>query len=113
MNSKKKPTPKILKYQFMAKLWKHKGAGGWHFVTLPKALSTTIRKNHGASEEGWGRLKASARIGKTNWKTAIWYDSRVQCYLLPVKAIVRRAENLEIEFEPMLQVVLVMPEDRI
>lgn len=76
-------------------MWKHKGNGGWHFVTLPKALSKTIRKVHGQSEEGWGRLKAVARIDKSEWRTAIWYDSKYESYLLPVKADIRKQENLQ------------------
>ncbi|PIU01061.1 MAG: DUF1905 domain-containing protein [Bdellovibrionales bacterium CG10_big_fil_rev_8_21_14_0_10_45_34] len=83
------------KYKFRGHVWKHKGHGGWFFVTLPRSLSLKIRKDHGLSEEGWGRLKATAKLGKTSWATAIWYDSKVQSYLLPLKASVRRFEGIE------------------
>lgn len=79
---------------FRAKVWKYDGKAGWYFVTLPKLLSKKIRKAHGLSEEGWGRLKSSAQIGKTNWKTAIWYDTKVQCYLLPLKSDIRKKEDV-------------------
>ena len=78
-------------------MWKHTGKGGWHFISLPRALSKKIRSNHGLSEEGWGRLKATAKIGQSTWKTAIWFDSKKQTYLLPVKAEIRKKEMLEIE----------------
>lgn len=79
-------------FSFRSKVWKYKGKAGWYFVTLPKQLSKKIRKAHGSSEEGWGRLKTSAHIGKTSWKTAIWYDSKAKSYLLPLKSEIRKKE---------------------
>ena len=92
---------------FRAKVWKYEGKAGWYFVTLPKQLSKKIRQAHGLSEEGWGRLKALAHIGKTNWKTAIWYDTKAKSYLLPLKSEVRKKEaiavgsllNIKLQFE--------------
>jgi hypothetical protein len=86
---------KIKKYSLKGKLWKYKGSNGWHFITLPKGLSKDIRKNHGLSEEGWGRLKTTANIGKARWDTAVWFDTKHQSYLLPVKATVRKSEKIE------------------
>jgi len=71
-------------HSFRAKLWKYKGLGGWHFISLPKALSNKVRKQYGYSEEGWGRLKTTAKIGKSEWKTSVWYDTKSKGYLLPV-----------------------------
>lgn len=84
-------------YSFKAKMWKYDGPAGWYFITLPKMLAVKIRKKHGLSEEGWGRLKASAKIGKTEWKTAIWFDTKAKSYLLPVKAVVRKSEALKVD----------------
>lgn len=64
-------------------------------MTVPKTLAARIRKRHASSEEGWGRLKAVARIGKTKWETAIWFDSKAGSYLLPIKASVRKAEVVD------------------
>lgn len=85
---------KTKKYKFKGKVWKYKGPAGWHFVTLTKTLSRTIRKNHGVSEEGWGRLKSTAVIGQTEWSTAIWFDTKAAGYILPIKASVRKAEDI-------------------
>lgn len=87
---------KIKKYKFKGKIWKYKGPSSWHFFTLPKKLSRVIRKNHGSAEEGWGRLRVEACINKTEWQTAIWYDTKFRSYLLPVKAAVRKREDIEI-----------------
>lgn len=92
------------KYAFKAKIWKFKGKGGWHFITLPKIVSKKIRKLHGLDEEGWGRLKTQAEIGNSQWNTAIWFDSKIGSYLLPVKSDVRKKENLQIS--SLLQVAL-------
>jgi len=40
-------------------------------------------------------MKASARIGNTEWATAIWFDTKRMSYLLPLKAEVRKKEGLE------------------
>jgi len=82
-------------YQFHATLWQHQGSGGWYFVSLPLHLAEEIREHLQHHEQGWGRLPALARIGKAEWKTAIWYDTRQATYLLPVKASIRNAENLQ------------------
>jgi hypothetical protein len=84
-----------VKYSFIAKIWKYKGKGGWHFVTLPKALAKKIRRQHGFSEEGWGRLKTDAKTQNSKWRTAVWFDTKLQSYLLPVKASVRKAEKAQ------------------
>jgi Domain of unknown function (DUF1905) len=83
-------------YSFSAIVWQHAGPGGWFFVTLPQELSTEIRELLRAEEEGWGRLKAIAQIGKTEWKTAIWFDSKNEAYLLPLKSDVRKKEKIEL-----------------
>lgn len=85
---------KNTQYQFSAKPWQHQGPGGWHFVSLPVQLSTAIRTVFKIDEEGWGRLKAVAKIGSTEWQTAIWFDSKRNTYLLPLKAAVRKKEQL-------------------
>ena len=82
------------KYSINATLWRYQAKGGWYFVTLPKPLSLKIRKSHFTSEEGWGRLKVEANIGKTHWLTAIWFDTKAGSYLLPIKANVRKKESL-------------------
>ncbi|WP_367915822.1 DUF1905 domain-containing protein [Leadbetterella sp. DM7] len=84
-----------IKYEFSAKIWRYKGQGGWHFVSFPMELSKEIRDNLKWQEEGWGRLKATAEIGGSEWKTAIWFDTKASTYLLPIKAEIRKKERLE------------------
>lgn len=81
-------------YRFSSKIWQYPGPGGWYFVSLPEKLSKEIRTTFGNEEAGWGRLSATAKIGESEWKTAIWFDTKKNTYLLPVKAQIRIKENL-------------------
>lgn len=87
-----------IKYQFTGKIWQYKAEkGGWYFISLPIEISSEIRKLLQWQEEGWGRLKATAKINATEWETAIWFDSKVKTYLLPLKADIRKKEKLNID----------------
>ena len=86
-----------MKYEFTAKVWNYSstvGTGGWHIACLPKEMSKEIRENLGFLEEGWGRLKMTAKIGNTQWETAIWFDTKLDTYLLPLKAEIRKKEKI-------------------
>lgn len=85
-----------IRYEFAAKAWKHSATGGWHFVSLPVELAKEIRQHLKWQEEGWGRLKATASIGASQWKTAIWFDTKHQTYLLPLKAEIISREGIEL-----------------
>lgn len=88
--------PTGIKYEFDAQPWLYNGPGGWHFISLPLDIAAEIRTHLRSEEEGWGRLKATAKIGNTEWKTAIWFDTKLKTYLLPIKAEVRKRENITI-----------------
>ena len=76
-------------------VWIYPGeTANWHFLTLPKKESDVIRARFGGSVRGWGSLRVSARIGNTTWKTSIFPDKKSGAYLLPVKADVRKRENV-------------------
>lgn len=82
-------------YTFTAKVWYSE----WYFVSLPQDTANEIRQLFKSHEEGWGRLKATAKIGSSEWKTAIWFDTKSQTYLLPVKKDVRTKEKIGIDAE--------------
>lgn len=85
-----------IKYEFEAKPWLYDGPAAWHFISLPVELAQEIRSLLKSEEKGWGRLKATAKIGETKWKTAIWFDTKSNTYLLPVKSEIRKSERIEI-----------------
>jgi hypothetical protein len=84
-----------MKVSFKAKLWVWPGDGAaWRFVTVPKVDSEKLRKVVKV-KRGFGSIRISAKVGKTKWDTSIFPDKRSGTYLLPIKASVRRAEELE------------------
>jgi hypothetical protein len=93
-----------IEYRFTAIAWQHSAPGGWYFVSLPEILSKEIRYILKTEEQGWGRLKAKAKIGSTKWETAIWFDTKRNTYLLPLKAEIRKKENLSVGKE--IEIVL-------
>jgi hypothetical protein len=85
-----------IKYEFSGEIWRYKPPGEWHFVSLPIEIAKEIRENLKYQEEGWGRLKATAKIGSTEWETAIWFDTKMNTYILPLKATVRNKEKITV-----------------
>ena len=85
-----------IQFKFSATVWKYAANGGWCFISLPKELSLEIRDAFKNEEEGWGRLKATARLNNSEWQTAIWFDTKLNAYLLPLKADVRKKEKIEV-----------------
>lgn len=86
----------MIKYSLEAELWKDGGQGGWHFITLPKALSEHIRMAHGRLESGWGRLRVEVSYLDSGWSTSLWYDTKAAAYLLPISAKIRNKHKLGI-----------------
>lgn len=79
-----------LTYTFNGIVWKFTGQSGWYFITVPKDISAEIRTHSKWQEEGWGRLHIQATIHQTQWQTAIWFDTKHDSYLLPIKAEMRK-----------------------
>ena len=65
----------------------------WYFVTVPVKQCYDLKAILGFVTYGWGMIPAKVRIGKTEWQTSLFpKDGR---YIVPIKASVRKAENLE------------------
>ncbi len=84
-----------IKYEFLATPWQQ----CWYFVSLPEEMASEIRENLRFQEEGWGRMKAMAKIGDSQWETAIWFDTKRKTYLLPIKTDIRKRENIGVDKE--------------
>ena len=80
--------------EFKGKIWFWRGPAPWYFVTVPAQPSHDLKAISGFVTYGWGVIPVQARIGKIEWKTSlIPKDGR---YLVPIKASVRKAENLKL-----------------
>ena len=95
-----------LKYTFKGKVWKHSGQSGWYFITVPKDISAEIRTHSKWQEEGWGRLNIQATIHQTHWQSAIWFDTKHDSYLLPIKAEIRRKYDIKEGDDVVMTMVL-------
>ena len=78
---------------FTAELWCESG-GTWRFVTVPGDLSDVIRFESGPPS-GFGAVRVEATVGGTTWRTSVFPSAGRGAYVLPMKAAVRRAEDLE------------------
>lgn len=81
-------------YRLKGKVWLYDGAGGWHFVTLPKGPAQELR---GAFDtgRGWGAIPVRVTLGATTWTTSIFPEKESGSYVLPLKADVRKAEGIK------------------
>jgi hypothetical protein len=89
-----------IKYEFVATVYNHSDSPdmiGWIMVPLPKEMSIEIRDHFKWLEQGFGRMNATAKIGDSEWQTAIWFDTKQDTYLLPIKAAIRKKENIVID----------------
>lgn len=80
-------------FSFNEKLWIWDGPNPWYFITIPIKISTDLRKRYKDVHRGWGSLPVEVFIGKSNWKTSIFWEKRGS-YLLPVKKLIRKAEQI-------------------
>lgn len=87
---------KYNQYKIDAKVWLYPGEAAWHFVTIPPDISDNIKSLFGDRARGWGSLPVEITIGSTIWKTSIFPDKKEGAYLLPLKAEVRKKENIHI-----------------
>jgi len=70
-----------------------KGPSPWYFVTVPEDECRELAAASSVASYGWGCIPVAARIGATRWTTSLMpKDGR---YLVPVKAAVRRVEQLD------------------
>ena len=74
-------------------IWFWRGPAPWYFVTIPAQQCRDLSAIAGSVTYGWGMIPVHIRIGTTAWMTSLFpKDGR---YLVPIKASVRKAENLE------------------
>lgn len=88
-------------------LWQAEKAA-WHFVSLPEDKSEEIKffsDNMSVKKRGWGAVKVIAKIGKTKWSTSI-FPQKSGAYILPIKADVRKKENILLEHEVEVTLVI-------
>lgn len=87
---------KKISYTMTEKVWLYPGdMASWHFVTLTKNIGKEIKETRGKSARGFGSLPVEVTVGATTWKTSIFPAKQAESYLLPLKAKVRKVEDIE------------------
>jgi hypothetical protein len=80
-------------FEFTGKIFIWRGPAPWFFVAVPEKESREIKEISNIVTYGWGVIPVHGRIGKTEFQTSLFpKDDR---YLVPIKASIRKAENLE------------------
>lgn len=83
------------RFGFSARLRRYPGDGAaWHFVTLPKNVSAQMRALSVGLRNAFGTLRVIATIGASSWRTSVFFDTKADAFLLPVKAEIRRREGI-------------------
>jgi hypothetical protein len=102
-------------HHISARLWlwnSDKAAASWHFLTIEGEAAEAIhalalmRRLENGRRRGWGAMKVRVTIGETSWDTSIFPDKGSGGWLLPVKAAVRKAEELVAGDEVRVSVTL-------
>ena len=82
------------KYKIRTEVLLYPGTAGWHFAPIPKKQTSDINKRFASIKRGWGSLPVIVTLGKTSWETSIFPDKKSGTYLLPLKASVRKKEEI-------------------
>jgi hypothetical protein len=81
-----------MKIEFDGTIWYWRGPAPWYFVTVPAEQSRELNAIVRLVTYGWGMIPVQVRIGQTEWTTSLF--PKEGCYLVPIKARVRTAEQL-------------------
>ncbi len=82
-----------MKFEFSGKIIFWRGPAPWFFVKVPAKHSREIKAISNVVTYGWGVIPVHVRIGETEFTTSLFpKDGR---YLVPIKASVRKAEELD------------------
>jgi hypothetical protein len=90
-------------HKVKSKVWLYPGMSGWHFVNVDKKQSVAIKEKYlsacnaqagGRGSRGFGSIPVEVTLGNTIWKTSIFPDKQSGTYVLPLKAKVRKDEDI-------------------
>jgi len=90
--------------EFSGEIWFWRGPSPFHFVTVPEEESQDIEAISGEVTYGWGCIPVTARGGKTKFTTSLF--PKDGGYIVPIKAAVRKSEQLELGDTIKLQLSL-------
>ena len=89
---------------FKGKIFQWRGPAPYLFVAVPEKESADIKAVSRLVTYGWGVIPVTVKVGKTEWKTSLF--PKDGCYLVPIKMLAQKAENLKEGDEIKLQLEL-------
>ena len=92
------------------KMWKWQSPEAlavWYFVHVEKAVSERIKADSKGVKRGFGSVKVEVTLRKTVWQTSLFPSKRDGVYLLPIKASVRKDEDLYEGYEVKINIKLI------
>ena len=93
-----------MRLEFRAEITYWRGPAPFHFMAVPVDGCREIHAISSLVTYGWGVIPVMARIGKTEWTTSLF--PKDGGYLVPIKAVVRRAEGLALGDEPTIALTI-------
>ena len=85
-----------LDFNFTSEVWVFSATkASWHMLTVPVEMSADIKAFTKHLAKGFRSVRVSVKIGKSEWQTSLFPDSKSGCYFLPLKADIRKAENIK------------------
>ena len=90
-------------FKMHSEIWLYPEMAGWHFLSVDKKTSAQVKEKYlsacdaqagGGGSRGFGSIPVEVTLGKTKWETSIFPDKKSSTYLLPLKAKVRKDEDL-------------------
>jgi hypothetical protein len=90
-----------VKLEFRGVIWYWRGPAPHYFVTVPDELCSELKSTSSLVSYGWGMIPVRACIGKTTFKTSLFPKNGA--YIVPIKADVRRLEQLAEDDEVLLE----------
>lgn len=79
--------------RFEAEVIRFNGPGGWHGVFLSTDAASEAR--FFGRSNALGTIAVRAQVGTSEVKTSLFPDKRRDSFLLPLKATLRRSENIK------------------
>ncbi|GAA3430878.1 DUF1905 domain-containing protein [Kutzneria kofuensis] len=82
-----------MEFSFSGEIWYWRGPSPFYFVTMPEDQCRELHEVSAAVSYGWGCVPVTVTLGDTTWRTSMFpKDGR---YIVPLKAKVRRAEDVD------------------
>jgi hypothetical protein len=82
-----------MEIEFSGTIFHWRGPAPFFFISVPEEESREIKAVSNFVTYGWGVIPVEVQVGNTVWKTSLFPKNDL--YLVPIKASVRKAENLE------------------